>query len=74
MVITGSFEAFKEFIAHDPQGKFATFCYTKTPQGRVASILVDSNLEWRFPANENVQVEFVRDFATAAIEVVSFTL
>ena len=74
MSITGSWEAFKEFISHDPTTKFASFCYTTTPQGRVGAILVDKSFEWRFPATENVQVADVRGYATAAIEVVSWTL
>lgn len=75
MVITGSCEAFKEFIQHRPDIRYGAWIYTLTHQGRVQSVLhSNAQIQWNFPANDPVTVALLKDFFQTMVEVISWTL
>lgn len=74
MIITGTFEAFKEMMDHDSTAAHSTVFYILRQNGRVDSILVDHHFEWKFTANFDPDVATVRRFFPAAIEVDNWIL
>lgn len=74
MKITGTYEAFKEWMSHETVLARSTFFYQTDQTGnKITDILVDGNHFAFTPANQPTEAEF-RLWASGAIKVSSWTL
>ena len=57
MRIVGSFASFKAWVGDNPEQEARAVLYQANPQGRVTAVLYPRiQIEWAFPANENVTI------------------